>query len=84
MSNRQVWILVGVAAATLAFGYLATQRQVNATVTAGEATIQYQAGIGATAAPTPQEDSHAKMLRLIEESDQAIATYDAAQPDSAE
>jgi hypothetical protein len=68
LSSRQAWIAVGVAAAVLAFGYLATQREVHATVTAGEASIEYRSSEGAAGAPTAQEDSHARMMRLIEES----------------
>lgn len=74
MGSRQVWILVGVAGAVLALGYLATKREVNATVTAGDATITYLStgDGGAAAAPTAQEDSHARMLRLIEQSQQVL------------
>lgn len=74
MSTRQAWILAGVAGAVLALGYLATKREVNATVTAGEATVTYlSAGDGgAAAAPTAQENSHERMLRLIEQSQQVL------------
>lgn len=77
MTNKQAWIVVGVAAAVVALGYLATQREVHATIVAGDASITYHSDIGAAGAPTAQEDSHAKMLRLIEESDAAITAYDA-------
>jgi hypothetical protein len=77
---RQAWILAGIAGAVLAVGYLATMREVNATVTAGEATVTYQSGIGAAGAPAPIEDSHQRMLELIEESNQALSTYDATRP----
>lgn len=83
MSNRQVWIAVGVAAAVVAFGYLATKREVSATVIAGEASITYQTAVGAPAAPGPTEDSHARMMRLIEQSERAIADYD-ADPENAQ
>jgi hypothetical protein len=53
MSNRQVWIVVGVSAAVLAFGYLATKREINATVTMEEASITYfSTGGGGGTVPT--------------------------------
>lgn len=78
--DRETIILVSVAAAVLAFGYLATKREldVHATVTAGEATITYRSDVGAQGAPNPIEDTHAKMTRLIQESSDAIDAYDAS------
>jgi hypothetical protein len=76
MTNRQAWIAVGVAGAVLAFGYLATQREIHATVVAGDASIVYKSDLGAAGAPNPQEDSHARMVRLIDESNAAITAYD--------
>lgn len=84
MTKQQVWIAVGVATGVVALGYLATKREVNATVTAGEASLTYRSGGGGNAgAPTAQVDSHARMLELIEESDAAIRSYD-AQVDASE
>ena len=77
MTQRHVWIALGLAGAALALGYLATKREINATVTAGEATVTYLTGEGAQNAQAPQEDSHARMLRLIEQSERAIADHDA-------
>ena len=84
MTTKQAWIAVGVAAAVLAFGYLASKREidVHATVTEGQATITYLTGVGSAPAPSAQEDSHAKMLQLIDESNTAISNYDATHPDS--
>jgi hypothetical protein len=79
MTKNQVMIAVGVAAAVVAFGYLATKREVHATVEAGEASITYNVGGGGAAgAPSGQEDSHARMLRLIELSNEAIAADEAS------
>ena len=80
MTKKQAYIAVGVAAAVLAFGYLATRREVNATVTAGDATITYLSigDSGATAPTGPTEDSHERMLRLIELSSAAIKKHDEA------
>ena len=36
----------------------------------------FGAGQGAAGAPSPQEDSHQRMIELIEESEQAIRRYD--------
>jgi hypothetical protein len=75
MTKKQVWIAVGVAGAVLAFGYLATKREINATITEGEASVTYNAGSGgAAAAPTAQDDSHQRMLQLIEQSNAALQT----------
>jgi len=53
MNNKQVWIVVGVAAAVLAFGYLSTMREVHATVTAEEPIITYYStGGGGGTVPT--------------------------------
>jgi len=41
MSQKQVWVVVGVAVATLAFGYLSNMREVHATITEGEPTLTY-------------------------------------------
>lgn len=83
MTQKQAWILFGVAAAVVAVGYLATKREINATITTGEATITYQSNDrGAQAALTPREDSHQRMLDLIEESSIAIKTYDVDQGDN--
>lgn len=73
MTKKQAYILAGVAVAVLAFGYLATKRDVNATITEGIATVTYHAGLGAAAAPTPTEDPHQRMADLIDESNAAIA-----------
>ena len=83
MTQKQAWILAGVAAAVVAIGYLATKREINATVTAGEASITYQSDFGTAGAPNAIENSHEKMMRLIESSSLAIHTYD-ADPDNAQ
>jgi hypothetical protein len=82
MTERQAWILAGVAGAVLAIGWLATKREldVRATVTAGEATVTYRSDAGAAAAPNPIDNSHQRMLQLIEQSNEAIDVYDASNP----
>lgn len=82
MSQKQVWIAIGVAAAVLALGYLATKREISATITEGVATVTYNSNDGGgAAAPTAIVDSHDKMLQLIEQSSQRIREYD-ADPDN--
>jgi len=78
MTSKQVWIAVGVAGAALALGYLATKREISATITEGVATVTYNSMDGGGAgAPTATEDSHERMMRLIEESSTRIREYDA-------
>ena len=72
MTKKEVWILAGVAIGVVVVGYLATKREINATITAGDATVTYQTSVGAQGSVGASEDSHAKMLRLIEQSSQAI------------
>ncbi len=83
MLSRNECIAIGVIVAVVAFGYLATKREINATIEAGIATVTYQTSVGAGAAPTATEDSHARMLRLIEQSSTAIAEHD-ADPENAQ
>lgn len=76
MTKQQVCITVGVAAAVLAFGYLATRREVNATVTAGEASLTYRVGNGGAAgAPTAQPRPSDTMRNAIDASREAIEDY---------
>jgi hypothetical protein len=78
MTARHAWIAVGIAAGVLALGYLATKREIHATIEEGEASVTYHSTDGgAGGALTPREDSHEKMLSLIEQSNQAITAYDA-------
>lgn len=77
MTKQQTLIVVGAAAAVLAFAYLATRREVNATVTGLVPTLTYRSFEGAAGAPTATEDSHAKMIRMIEQSERALAEHDA-------
>jgi len=50
----------------------------------GAPSLTYGAGVGASAALTPQDDSHARMMRLIDESTNAIEAYDLTHPTPAE
>lgn len=80
MTTKQACIVAGVAAAVLAVGYLATKREVHATITAGEAEITYNSmDGGAAAAPTATVDSHQRMMELIELSSDRIRAHDAAE-----
>jgi hypothetical protein len=82
MTARHAWIAVGIASAVLALGYLATKREIHATIEEGEAGVTYHSTDGgAGGALTPSEDSHEKMLSLIEKSNQAITAYD-SDPDN--
>ncbi len=80
MTTKQVWIAVGAAVAVVGFGYLATRREINATVTAGVAELTYRAGGGGQAgAPTAQERPsnapHEDVLDAIDTSNEAIQDY---------
>lgn len=53
MSQKQVWIVVGVAAATLAFGYLSHHRENKPDVTEVEGILSYlSTGGGGGTVPT--------------------------------
>lgn len=77
MTKQQALIAVGVATAVVAFAYLATQREVHATVEAGEASLTYRVGGGGNAgAPTAQPRPSDDVSQLIDVSREAIDGYD--------
>jgi hypothetical protein len=79
ITKQQAWIAAGVAAAVVGFAYLATRREVHATVTEGEPSLTYRVGGGGAAgAPSAQErptNGHNEVLDAIELSTEAIQSY---------
>jgi flagellar basal body rod protein FlgC len=96
--GKEFWYVGGALAAVLLLWKFAAKRvtstlEIDANVysptfgepiSSGAGNLTYGAGAGASAALTPQDNTHQRMLQLIEESQNAITAYDTTHPAAAE